>query len=169
MLNIQVLGRGLIPRGHGIAPKKSPFPADLTLIQLILRTPGLSINYINPKTKKWSPLNNENLTEVWNRFSDYKETKPSQNEVSKPVVPEAVKEKAIPITPAVEEKKVEEKKEEVVTPVVETSVEEITETTEETTEADDNKEDDIIKPVLSDDKPNGNNNYNNYNKKKHNH
>lgn len=166
MLSIQVLGRGLIPRGHGIAPKKAPFPADLTLIQLILRTPGLSINYINPKTKKLSPLTNENLTEVWNRFSDYKETKPSQNQVSKPVVPEIVKQEAAAAP------KVEEKKEETPAPAVETVVEETAEavTTEETTDEEKKDEDDIIKPVLSDEKPNGgNNNYNNYNKKKHNH
>ena len=56
MLKIQVLGQGLIPRGHGIAPKKEPFPADLTLIGLILGTPGLKMNYINPETNQLAPL-----------------------------------------------------------------------------------------------------------------
>jgi len=32
MLNIQVLGNGLIPRGLGLAPRLEPFPADYILI-----------------------------------------------------------------------------------------------------------------------------------------
>lgn len=68
MLKIQVLGSGLIPRGHGIAPKKEPFPADLTLIGLILSTPGLKMNYINPETGKLAPLTRENYQKVYQKY-----------------------------------------------------------------------------------------------------
>ena len=48
MLKIQVLGTGMIPRLGVIAPRIEPFMADLTWISLILSTPGLEINYIDP-------------------------------------------------------------------------------------------------------------------------
>ena len=65
MLRIQVLGKGLIPRGHGIAPKKDPFPADLTLIGIILATPGLIVKYIHPDTGKPTDLTRENYQKVY--------------------------------------------------------------------------------------------------------
>lgn len=65
MLRIQILGKGLIPRGMGLAPKKTPFPADLNLIRTIISTPGLKVNYINPLTGALSPITRENCQRTW--------------------------------------------------------------------------------------------------------
>jgi hypothetical protein len=67
-LKIQVLGKGLIPRGYGLAPRKDPFNADLTLIQTILSTPGLKINYIRPEDNKLMPLDKTNVMRIWNKY-----------------------------------------------------------------------------------------------------
>lgn len=69
-LKIQVLGRGLIPRGYGLAPHIDPFSADKMLISTILATPGLKVNYINPNTMKPEPLTSKNLRTVWEKFSN---------------------------------------------------------------------------------------------------
>lgn len=65
MLKIQVLGRGLIPRGHGIAPKMEPFPANVMLIGTILSTPGLQVNFIHPETNKAVPLTRANYQKIY--------------------------------------------------------------------------------------------------------
>lgn len=70
MLKIQVLGKGLIPRGYGLAPRVNPFPADLTLIGTILNTNGLTVNYLNPETNKMCPLTKENLKKVYDKFGN---------------------------------------------------------------------------------------------------
>lgn len=75
MLQIQVLGSGLIPRGMGIAPRKEPFKADLTLIQTIMSTNGLKINYINPETGSLCPLTKSNLKRVWSKYGIKTENK----------------------------------------------------------------------------------------------
>lgn len=64
---IKVNGRGLIPRGHGLAPK-SYVKADLQLIQLILGTPGLSMDFIQEDTNTLIPLNRNNYLEIYERF-----------------------------------------------------------------------------------------------------
>lgn len=76
MLKIQVLGKGLIPRGYGIAPKKTPFPADLTLIGIILSTPGLKVNFLNPETNVFSPLTRENYQRTYKKYENYRRNNP---------------------------------------------------------------------------------------------
>ena len=68
MLQIQVLGRGLIPRGYGLAPRKTPINADLNLINLIMATPGLKMKYIDPNNGTAHDLTNKNLKTVWEKF-----------------------------------------------------------------------------------------------------
>ena len=68
MLMIRVLGKGLIPRGYGIAPRKDPFKADLTLIMTIMNTPGLKVEFINPDTMRPSPLTRDNVQKVYKRY-----------------------------------------------------------------------------------------------------
>lgn len=71
MLKIQVLGKGMIPRGLGLAPRKEPFPADLTLIQTILNTRGdFKINFINPETGKFAPLTKQNCQQMYRKYGD---------------------------------------------------------------------------------------------------
>lgn len=83
MLKIQVLGKGLIPRGHGIAPKKEPFSADLTLIGTILGTAGLKVNYINPETNQPSPLTRENYQNVYRKYPNGTVVRPAAKENQK--------------------------------------------------------------------------------------
>lgn len=72
-LKVRVLGKGLIPRGGGIAPRKEPLKCDLNLIQLMLSTRGLEpLEFINPETNKAQPLTRENLKRTWDRYADYK-------------------------------------------------------------------------------------------------
>lgn len=68
MLKIQVLGKGLIPRGYGLAPRKEFFKADLNLIQTILMTPGLKVNMLNPEDGKIVAVTNANVKRLWERY-----------------------------------------------------------------------------------------------------
>ena len=70
MLKIQVLGRGLIPRGYGLAPRKNPFPADFTLIETILHTNGLQVNMVHPDDGHLVAVTTHNLRRLWNSYSD---------------------------------------------------------------------------------------------------
>lgn len=69
-LKIQVLGKGLIPRGLGIAPRKEPFYAELNLIQTILATPGLSIKFVRPEDNSLAPIDKSNVMRIWNRYHE---------------------------------------------------------------------------------------------------
>ena len=76
MLRIQVLGSGLIPRGHGIAPKKEPFPADLRLIGIILSTGGLKVNFVHPDSGKLVTLTRENYQDMYKKYANRIYSKP---------------------------------------------------------------------------------------------
>lgn len=165
MLKIQVLGNGLIPRLGAIAPRKEPFMADLTWITLILSTPGLEINYIDPSDGSVHPLDRLNFREVYERFEniDYDHGKkidlpdvPQQA----PVVPEQKFETSAPETEQTPEpEKVEENTDDFsMKPVVEEKVEEVPEEKEEEFE---------MAPISND--SNNNQNYNNGGKKKNKH
>ena len=78
-LMIQVNGKGMIPRGYGLAPRKEPFLAsDIHLIYLILNTAGLSIKFVNPKTNQLEDLTKKNMKKMWDTYANYKkqEVKP---------------------------------------------------------------------------------------------
>lgn len=91
-LKIQVLGRGMIPRGYGLAPRKNPFSADYYLIATILSTPGLSVKYINPETGVPTDLTKSSLKRVWDKYSSYvapvKVADPDVTVPISPVVPD---------------------------------------------------------------------------------
>lgn len=86
MLKVQVLGKGMIPRGYGLAPRLEPFPADFTLITTIMSTPGLSVNMIHPENGRVVPLTNQNVKRMYETYANYK---PKQNSTptSSPAVP----------------------------------------------------------------------------------
>lgn len=155
-LTIQVLGKGLIPRGYGLAPRKEPFKADLTLIQTILATSGLKVNYLRPEDNKLVSLDRSNLKRVWDRYHNPNKIikTPAVASVNKPANPETVNTK-----PAVEESAPVA----VVTDVA-TDTGKADESTQESTD------DAVFKPVNNpEDKGNNykNNNYNkNHNKHK---
>ena len=92
MLQIQVLGKGMIPRGLGLAPRKEPFPADLTLISTILRTPGLQVNMISPEGRA-IPVKTNNIKKLYEKYdgkTSYN-TKPIETDDTKPSFPETPK------------------------------------------------------------------------------
>ena len=70
MLRIQVLGTGMIPRGLGLAPRKEPFYADLTLIGTILSTPGLTVNMIHPGNGRIIEVTSSNCKSMYQKYSD---------------------------------------------------------------------------------------------------
>lgn len=158
MLKIQVLGSGMIPRLNVIAPRKEPFMADLNWITLILSTPGLEINYIDPTTDSIQSLNRANFREIYEKFENasYDHSKkinlpniPQQA----PVVPDQKFE-----TSAQEPEKVEEKNEDFsMHPIMEEEkVEEISE----------EKDEFEMSPISNE---SNNQNYNNGGKKKNKH
>lgn len=88
LLKIQVNGKGLIPRGYGIAPRKSLINAtDLSFISLVLNTKGLTVKYLNPQSGRLEELTKKNLNKVWAAYSSYKAPVAAAT-VSRPVVPE---------------------------------------------------------------------------------
>lgn len=174
---IQVYGRGLIPRGLGLAPRIEPFKADRTLIYTILSTPGLRIKYIHPETGEPKDLTNKNFKKVYDKWGDVNQST-THKSISRPdcnlgpVIPE--KDKPADTTPVVSNTSVEqtttEVPEEVKTPVVPTE-ENNDETTSDHTKVEDKPEieekTDVFKPVMQPE--NGNqqqkgNNYQNNNK-----
>lgn len=68
MLKITVEGKGLIPRGLGIAPRRTPFAADLPLIGTIMATPGLKVKYLNPIDNKLKPLTPSSLKAIYKQY-----------------------------------------------------------------------------------------------------
>ena len=145
-LPIKVNGRGLIPRGHGIAPK-SLINADLQLIQLILNTPGLSMEHIQPDNTL-IPMDRLNYQHLYDHFNKERVAKkqfqepvvvatiePEISNSNKTAAPEVP---VVPVEPKVEETPKVEIPEE---PKVEVSVEETT------NEVPEEKQDFGFKPV----------------------
>lgn len=112
MLKIQVNGKGMIPRGFGLAPRKEPFAADLTLIGTILNTKGLTVKFVNPETGKFQDLTKANVKKIWDRYANVREIKKDDKiPVLRPSTPEDKKQEHVKVDSVVPE---EEKKEEVV-------------------------------------------------------
>ena len=167
MLQIQVLGKGLIPRGLGIAPRKEFFKADLTLIVTILNTPGLKVNMLDTETNKIIPVTTANVRRLWDKYrSDRVKTTTTET-----VVPKSEATATTPTTtatPVVQTTEAAKPETTEVKPVEETKTEEVevkdeTVKTEETKE--EKKEATGIKPVNAPENKNNNhnNNHNNHN------
>ena len=135
-LPIKVNGRGLIPRGHGLAPKNF-VKADEVLVQLIMQTPGLSMEYIHPDSNTLTKITRTNYQELFAAHEAY------LNGGNKPKSTPSVSNPA-PVNPptSVIEKKEEIKKEE---PKVEVKPEPKDEKKEE-------KKDFTMKPIHKEDK-----------------
>lgn len=93
MLNIQVLGSGLIPRGLGIAPRLEPFPADYTLICTIMQTCGLEVKMVNPDDGKLIKLTPNNVKRMWDKYGSRTPAKSRVIEVNIPPKKEEEKKK----------------------------------------------------------------------------
>ena len=70
MIKIIVLGSGLIPRGHGIAPCAVPFEADLDLVKLIMKTNGMVPYAVSLRDGHKVRLTCSNIDRIY-RMSDF--------------------------------------------------------------------------------------------------
>ena len=177
MLRIQVLGNGLIPRGHGIAPKKEPFPADLRLIGIILSTGGLKVNFVHPDSGKLIPLNRENYQDMYAKYQNRVYTKAVEVEGNYREKEDAAEVTTSPVAPVVETPAVDTVPETPVAPVVETpAVDTVPETPvappvveeAQATDAAKKTEEFTMKPIVAPEEkpknfPNNNNNRNQQN------
>ena len=163
MLYVQVLGKGLIPRGLGLAPRKDFFKADLNLIQTILMTPGLKVNMRNPEDGKIIPVTRENVKKLWDKY---------RSDRVKPVTTPNIVKKVEETTTVTHVDALESKadsKVDSVSLVVETnpSITPIKETEEPKVE--EAKEEPIaIKPIIAPEENKNNQNNNNNNNNRHN-
>lgn len=114
-MKIQVLGRGLIPRGQGIAPRKEPFEADINTIKAIMQSGEFKVNMLNPDTGKLIPLTNDNLMRMWAAYGHKTVAKSgTSTPVTHPTIPQSATVKTSapekpPVAPAPAPKAVEEK------------------------------------------------------------
>lgn len=84
MIPIIVKGSGLIPRGHGIAPKLDPFNADQLLVGLILQTPGLVPYFADPDVKQRKiELTNANYLSTFEKFVKRQQAKSTEEVVER--------------------------------------------------------------------------------------
>ena len=90
MIKIQVLGKGMIPRGYGLAPRTEPFFADLTFINTIMNTPGLTVRYLNPTTMQFGDLDRKNVKKIYDKYSNVEYGSAPKN-VQQPHIPDARK------------------------------------------------------------------------------
>ena len=115
MLQIIVLGSGLIPRGHGIAPCYEPFETDKDTIKLIMDTKGMAPYAVSRRDGHKVRLTYSNFDRIL-RMSDFNGDKPVVEQQEKKDVtqlsPVTPKPKFDPVVitkePVVEEKSTEE-------------------------------------------------------------
>ena len=122
MLKIRVLGRGLLPNGLGLAPRKEFFNADFNTINSMLLQPGLTVEYMHPELKKPVVLSPKNAKKIFENFGIKEEKKPIRRIGKAPVKTSTPSLKPVEVKPSVIEDlpKVEENKEEF--PVVDIAV-----------------------------------------------
>lgn len=70
MLKIRVLGTGMIPRGLGLAPRLTPFPADKTLIATILAA-KFKVEFVHPEKGIFIELTNKNFAQMYDKYAGY--------------------------------------------------------------------------------------------------
>lgn len=167
-LQIQVNGKGLIPRGFGIAPRKELIKtSDLSFINLCLNTSGLKLKYLNPSNNKLEDLTRQNLMKVWRNYADYRPAVAPTPTIA-PHVPEEPKAQA----PVKEPEKVEEP-EKIDEPIpAEAPVEKADESVVEEPKVEEPQVEEpatnntgSIKPVISNNNNGGKHNNNNKNKR----
>lgn len=73
MYPIKVLGRGLIPEGFGLAPRKNVFKASKRAIMNIICAPGLEVYLVHPVTKKSTKLTRLTFSKILDDY-DFERT-----------------------------------------------------------------------------------------------
>jgi hypothetical protein len=92
-MKIVVKGKGLIPRGYGLAPRLTPFNADLNHIAVMLATGTFQIETVDPDTNKPVIVTKQNVMKLYRRHEEVKKngTKKEVTPVQDKVVDEEVK------------------------------------------------------------------------------
>ena len=151
-LKIQVTGKGRIPRIGGLAPRKTPFKAEPDFIKLIMLTPGLGVNYLNPETNQFVKLTHVNLQAVLEKYGNWDYNKQTTQAPTAPVAPKAVPVREEPKAEVVKEEvseKIIKHKEEI--KVTNNTVNEKVEVKEEKVEPIQQEEIYTIKPIYNED------------------
>lgn len=89
MLKVVVGGSGLIPRGYGIAPRKTPFEIDLKTLKLCVYTGGLKVYAINPITGAKVLVDTKNYESIYKTYTEAKVPKAvTPKPMTKPSIPQ---------------------------------------------------------------------------------
>lgn len=77
MLKIQVLGKGLIPRGLGLAPRKEPFFADYrTIADIVMNYQNFTVNLVEGESNdQLTEITRSNIKKIWDKkVNNYEDT-----------------------------------------------------------------------------------------------
>ena len=83
MIRVRILGKGLIPRGGGLAPKKEPIYVDLDYLTILVYSRNLRIQYLNPDTNKFEDLLLSNFKKIYDKVSPKVNAQLEQNSLAK--------------------------------------------------------------------------------------
>lgn len=83
MIRVRILGKGLIPRGGGLAPKKEPIYVDLDYLTILVYSRNLRIQYLNPDTDKFEDLLLSNFKKIYDKVSPKVNAQLEQNSLAK--------------------------------------------------------------------------------------
>lgn len=123
MIKVRILGKGLIPRGYGLAPRKEPLEVDWNFLNILLNNGSFKIQGLDIDKKEFVEINLANAKKMYELLSkkkpstvqkvEAKVVKPVEVKVEQPVVIEESKveeHKVEEVIPVVEEIKIEEEK-----------------------------------------------------------
>jgi hypothetical protein len=106
MMKIIVKGKGLIPRGYGLAPRLTPFNASFDHIAIMLATGTFQLETIDPDTKKPVIITKHNFRKLYSRHQEVKKSDIRKETTPAPVqVQDKVVEEKPNVEPMVEEVK----------------------------------------------------------------
>ena len=118
MIKVRILGKGLIPRGYGLAPRKEPLEVDWNFLNILLNNGSFKIQGLDIDKKEFVEINLANAKKMYEILSkkkpssiqkvEAKVVKPVEVKVEQPIVIE--EHKVEEVIPVVEETKIEEEK-----------------------------------------------------------
>lgn len=69
MIRVRILGKGLIPRGGGLAPKKEPIYVDFDYLTVLVYSRNLRVQYLDPETGKFENIALNNFKKIYDKIS----------------------------------------------------------------------------------------------------
>ena len=89
MIQVRILGSGLIPRGYGLAPRKEPIWVDFKFLSLLLYSQNLKVQVLDPEKDQFIDMTLFNAKKLYDKYNRTPEVK--KPEVKQPVQKEEVK------------------------------------------------------------------------------